>query len=368
MTRPPFRADHVGSLLRPAALKEARARRERGEISVASLRAVEDQCIREAVRMQEDAGLQSITDGEFRRSFFHTDFLSRLEGVDTTLDSHGVRYQGARRDFAFDVPVPVVTGRLRRRSSLALEEFSFLAGATGRTPKLCIPAPSMLHFLGGNRAIGRDVYPDIDEFFSDLQRVYREELQALYAAGCRYVQIDDPYIAFLCDPAHRARVAALGEDAARLPGLYADLIEGAIRDRPRDMTVCVHLCRGNFSRGGAASGTYEAIAEAVFPRLSVDGFFLEFDDVRSGGFEPLRYVPKGRKVVLGLVSTKTAALEDRAGLKARIGEAAMYVPLEDLCISPQCGFSSTHYGTDLTHEEQFAKLRLATEIAREVWG
>lgn len=322
MTRPPFRADHVGSLLRPAALKEARARRERGEISAAALRAVEDECIRQAVSMQEDIGLQAVTDGEFRRTFFHVDFLARLDGVATDRQAHRVEYRGERSRYEYDVPVPVVTGKLRRRSSQALDEFAFLAGATRRMPKVCIPAPSMLHFPCGDRAIDRDAYPDLGEFFADLQRVYREELQAL----------------------------------------HADLIEGAIRDRPADLAVCVHLCRGNFSRRGAASGGYEAIAE-VFPRLSVDGFFLEFDDPRSGGFAPLRHVPKGGKVVLGLVSTKTPALERREDLEAKIEQAAKHMRIEDLCISPQCGFSSTQYGTELTAAEQAAKLRRVVELA-----
>jgi methionine synthase II (cobalamin-independent) len=313
--------------------------------------------------MQETIGLEAVTDGEFRRTFFHVDFVARLEGVSIDRESHRVEYRGARTSFEYDVPVPLVTGRLRRRSSLPLEEFTFLTGVTRRTPKVCIPAPSTLHFLGGDRAIDRRAYPDVAEFFADLQRVYREELNALYAAGCRYVQIDDPYIAFLCDPAQRARVSARGENAARLPGLYADLIEGAIRDRPADLAVCVHLCRGNFSRGGAASGGYDAIAEQVFPRLSVDGFFLEFDDPRSGGFEPLALMPRGRKVVLGLVSTKTAALESREILEAKIEQAARYVRSEDLCVSPQCGFSSTQYGTELTIEEQASKLRRVVELA-----
>ena len=333
-----------------------------------ALRAVEDGCIREIVAQQEAIGLEAVTDGEFRRTFFHIDFLSRLEGVATDRQSHRVAYRGSRSQFDYDVPVPVVTGRLRRRSSLPLEEFAFLAGVTRRVPKVCIPAPSMLHFMGGDAAIDRGVYPDLEEFFADLKRIYREEVRALYDAGCRYVQIDDPYIAFLCDPAHRARVAARGDDPERLPALYADLIEGAIRDRPADMAVCVHLCRGNFSKAGAAAGGYEAIAAQVFPRLSADGFFLEFDDPRSGGFAPLAHMPKGRKVVLGLISTKTPVLERREDLAPRIEQAARHVPIDDLCISPQCGFSSTEHGTELTAEEQAAKLRLVVELAAHLRG
>jgi len=331
------------------------------------LHAIENECVREVVALQEAIGLEVVTDGEFRRTFFHVDFVARLEGVSTDRQAHRVQYRGARRSFEYDVPVPVVTGKLRRRSSLPLEEFAFLARATRRMPKVCIPAPSTLHFLGGDAAIDRGAYPDVAEFFADLQRIYREELQALHDAGCRYVQIDDPYMAFLCDPAHRERISARGEDPARLPALYADLIEGAIRERPADMAVCVHLCRGNFSRQGAASGGYEAIAE-VFARMGVDGFFLEFDDPRSGGFAPLRHVPKGRKVVLGLVSTKTPALERREDLEAKIEQAAKHMRVEDLCISPQCGFSSTQYGTELTAEEQAAKLRRVVELAAHFRG
>jgi 5-methyltetrahydropteroyltriglutamate--homocysteine methyltransferase len=355
-------------LLRPQRLREARARHARGEISAAALRTIEDECIREVVALQEEIGFEAVTDGEFRRTFFHIDFLSRLEGVATDRESHRVNYRGERARFEYSVPIPVVTGKLRRRSSLPLEEFGFLNSTTRRTPKLCIPAPSMLHFMGGDRAIDRKAYPDLEEFFADLKRVYREELHALYTAGCRYVQIDDPYIAFLCDPAHRERIAARGDDPERLPALYADLIEGAIRDRPADMAVGVHLCRGNFSRGGAASGGYEAIAEQVFPRLSVDGFFLEFDDPRSGEFGPLACMPRGRKVVLGLVSTKTPAPESRADLERKLEQAARHVPIDSLCISPQCGFSSTHYGTELTTEEQAAKLRHVVELAAHLHG
>ena len=368
MNRPPFRAEHVGSLLRPTRLKNARAQYSRGELAADALRAVEDECIREVLALQEEIGLEAVTDGEFRRSFFHVDFLARLEGVSTDRQSQRVEYRGERSRFAYDVPVPVVTGRLRRRSSLPLEEFAFLAGATKRTAKVCIPAPSMLHFLGGDRAIAGTAYPDVHEFFDDLQRIYREELQALYQAGCRYVQIDDPYIAFLCDPAHRAQVKARGEDAEALPALYADLIRGAIRERPSDMAVCVHLCRGNFSRGGAARGGYEAIAEAVFGRTGADGFFLEFDDPRSGGFEPLRHVPRDTKVVLGLVSSKLPDLESKDFLKRRIDEASRFLPMQNLCLSPQCGFSSTQYGTELTAEEQAAKLRRVVEAAGYFFG
>ena len=369
MKRAPFRADHVGSLLRPARLRRARALRELGQCSAAELRAIEDDCIREVVRRQEELGLRSITDGEFRRSFYHIDFLARLEGVRIDRVSHHVRTRGRRKDIEYEVPVPEVSSRLRRLSSLAVEEVEFLRTVTSGTVKVCIPAPSMLHYQGGRRAIDPAAYPRITEFFSDLARIYREELAALYAAGCRYVQIDDPNIAFLCDPVHRERIRGLGEDPEALPGLYAETIESSIRDRPDDMAVTVHLCRGNFSSTGAARGGYEPVAEAVFGRIRADGFFLEFDDERSGDFAPLRFVPKsGPVIVLGLVSTKRPELEPRELLCARIEQAAKYVAIDRLAISPQCGFSSTHHGTDLTAEDQMAKLRLVIQIAHEVWG
>jgi 5-methyltetrahydropteroyltriglutamate--homocysteine methyltransferase len=369
LTQPPFRADHVGSLLRPARLLQARTLREQGLCSAATLHAVEDECVREIVRLQEEVGLRAITDGEFRRSFYHIDFLARLEGVRTDRASHHVRTRGRRKDIEYDVPVPAVSGRLRRLSSVAVEEVEFLRTLTNGTVKVCIPAPSMLHFQGGRRAIDLTAYPSLADFFDDLARIYREELAALYAAGCRYVQLDDPNIAFLCDPAHRERIRDLGEHPEALPGLYAGMIESSIRERPADMAVTVHLCRGNFSSTGAARGGYEPVAEAVFGRIRADGFFLEFDDERSGDFAPLRFVPKnGPLIVLGLVSTKRPELEPRKLLRARIEQAAKYVAIERLAISPQCGFSSTHHGTDLTAEDQIAKLRLVVQIAREVWG
>jgi 5-methyltetrahydropteroyltriglutamate--homocysteine methyltransferase len=366
--RPPYRADHVGSLLRPPRLRQARSRREAGTLSAAELRAVEDDCIREAVRWQEALGLQSVTDGEFRRSFYHVDFLARLEGVSTAGKAHRVRYRGKRKRIDYDVPTPMVSGKLRRRSSLAVEEIGFLRAVATRRAKVCIPAPSMLHFRGGRRAVDRAAYPSMEEFFDDLVQVYREELAALYAAGCRYVQLDDPNIAFLCDPRQRGRVRARGENPEALPALYADLIQKSIAERPADLAVTVHLCRGNFSSGGAARGGYEPVADAIFGCIKANGFFLEFDDERSGGFEPLRFVPKGTRIVLGLVSTKRPGLEDKGELMRKIESASKYMPLESLCLSPQCGFSSTHHGTDLTQEEQAAKLRLVVETAAQVWG
>jgi 5-methyltetrahydropteroyltriglutamate--homocysteine methyltransferase len=319
------------------------------------LRALEDECIREAVALQERLGFQSVTDGEFRRSFYHNDFLARLEGVTFGHGAHRVHYEGERKKVSFDVPKPVVSGKLHWRSSLAVQEVGFLKKVTSRVVKVCIPAPSTLHF--GCEVTG---YTDREEFHADLVQVYREELAALHAAGCRYVQIDDPQLGFLCDPARSA-------DATRLAQLYAGLIERTIRGRPADLAVCVHVCRGNFSRTGAVSGGYEPVAEAVFGGIGADGFFLEFDDERSGGFEPLRFVPKGTRVVLGLVSTKRPELESEDWLRRRIDAAARVVPLQDLCVSPQCGFSSTEHGTDLTEAEQAAKLRLVARIAESIW-
>ena len=306
--------------------------------------------------MQERLGFQAVTDGEFRRGFYHNDFLARLEGVSFGDAAHRVHYEGERKKVSFDVPKPVVSGKLRWRSSLAVEEVGFLKKITSRTVKVCIPAPSTLHF--GCEVTG---YTDTEAFHADLVQVYRDELAALYAAGCRYVQMDDPQLGFLCDPARAA-------DAAKLSVLYAELIERSIRGRPADLSVCVHVCRGNFSRTGAVSGGYAPGAEAAFGRSGADGFFLEFDDERSGGFEPLRHVPKGARVVLGLVSSKVPRLESGEFLEKRIEEAAKIVPLENLCLSPQCGFSSTEHGTDLTEAEQTAKLSLVARIAERTWG
>jgi 5-methyltetrahydropteroyltriglutamate--homocysteine methyltransferase len=349
LSRPPFRADHVGSLLRPERLRQARRARD------PNLRAIEDECIREVVALQEGLGLQAVTDGEFRRGVYHNDFLARLDGVSFGGEAHRVSYQGERKKLSFDVPKPVVSGKLRWRSSLAVEEITYLRGITPRTAKVCIPAPSTLHF-----GCTVTAYTDAEEFHADLVQAYRDELAALYDAGCRYVQIDDPHLGFLCDPAR-------SDDAAALSTLYAELIERSVRGRPADLAVCVHVCRGNFSSTGAARGGYEPVAEAVFGAMGADGFFLEFDDERSGGFEPLRFVPKGTRVVLGLVSTKRPTLEPEDALRRRIDEAAKVVPLEDLCISPQCGFSTTEHGTDLTEEEQAAKLRLVVRIAERTW-
>jgi 5-methyltetrahydropteroyltriglutamate--homocysteine methyltransferase len=372
--RPPFRADHVGSLLRPASLLAARRKHERGELAAAELRSQEDRAIAEAVALQQSAGLRALTDGEFRRAIFHVDFLKKIRGVTVSTAQYTVKFRSTEKEVDFAPPVLGVESRLERPTGgVAIEDFKFLrraVDATGKpgTAKLCIPSPSMLHFRGGRGSVSRTAYPDIAEFFSDLARVYREEIQELGEAGCQYVQLDDTNLAYLCDPEHRARAAGLGEDPNKLPSTYAKLISDSIRSRPPEMVTCIHLCRGNFQSAWVAEGSYEAVAETLFNEIAVDGFFLEYDDARSGGFEPLRFVPKGKRVILGLVTSKRAELESKDELKRRIEEASRFIPLEQLGLSPQCGFSSSEHGNDLTTEQQVAKLRLVVEVAREIWG
>jgi 5-methyltetrahydropteroyltriglutamate--homocysteine methyltransferase len=368
-TTPPFRADQVGSLLRPKELLLARKQREQGEITPQQLRSLEDRCIREVVKLQEDVGLQGITDGEFRRAIFHVDFLKRISGVTVSASQYKVKFRGQGKEIDFAPPVLGVSERLQRPAGgVAVDDFRFLKSATARTPKLCIPSPSMLHFRGGRGSVDQTAYPDIAEFFDDLARVYREELADLAAAGCTYLQLDDTNLAYLCDPEHRERARAIGEDPAKLPSLYAKLISDSVRGRPANFTTAIHLCRGNFRSAWVAEGSYEAVAETLFNEIDVDAFFLEYDDSRSGGFEPLRFVPKGKLVVLGLVTSKRPELEPKDLIKRRIEEAARFVPIESLALSPQCGFSSSEHGNDLSVAEQIAKLRLVVEIAAEVWG
>jgi 5-methyltetrahydropteroyltriglutamate--homocysteine methyltransferase len=366
---PPFRADHVGSLLRPRELLAARRNREAGSISAGELRAEEDRWIEHAVKLQENVGLQGVTDGEYRRAIFHVDFLKHIQGVTVSASEYTVKFRSADKVIDFAPPVLGVSGRLARPAGgIAVNDFSFLRKATRHTPKLCIPSPSMLHFRGGRGSVDSKAYPEIAEFFSDLSRVYREEIRDLADAGCRYLQLDDTNLAYLCDPEHRERARGLGEDPAKLPSVYAKLISDSLRDRPKDMVACIHLCRGNFRSTWVAEGSYEAVAETLFNEIAVDGFFLEYDDDRSGGFEPLRFVPKGKIVVLGLVTSKRPELESKDELKRRIDEAARYVPLENLALSPQCGFSSSEHGNDLSEDQEIAKLRLVVETAEEVWG
>lgn len=365
----PFRADHVGSLQRPAWLLDARARFKKGEIPAAALRAEEDKAIAGAVKMQEDIGLQSITDGEYRRENFHFDFLDKIGGVDFRRmmpeGSEGKSVDPEKAPF-----VAFITERMTRPAAgIEVENYKVVAGLTDRTPKVTIPSPTMTHFRGGRNAIDKTAYPEMQDFYSDLARVYREELAGLADAGCRYVQFDDTNLAYLCDPNMRESTRKLGEDPDALPATYAALINDTIRDRPADMSVCIHMCRGNAQSQWFASGGYEAIAEKVFTLTKVDGFFLEYDDARSGGFEPLRFVPKGGpKIVLGLLTTKRGALEPRDEILRRIEEASKYVPLDQLCLSPQCGFSSNAIGNLISVEEQIQKLRAVVDIAEEVWG
>ncbi|HET7403643.1 MAG TPA: 5-methyltetrahydropteroyltriglutamate--homocysteine S-methyltransferase [Usitatibacter sp.] len=365
--KPPFRADHVGSFLRPRHLLEARDRHKRGEITRAELRAVEDDAIRDVVRFQEGLGLQGITDGEFRRTYFHIDFLEQLDGV-TTSGGLTVHFHSAKGEVDFAPPVLRVTDKVRHARPIMVEDFTFLKSLVKRTPKLTIPSPSMLHFRGGRGAVSREAYPDMDEFFADVAAAYREEIRALGEAGCTYLQLDDTNLAYLCDPHLREGARARGDDPDELPRRYAGLINAAIADRPPGMTICTHLCRGNFKSAWVAEGGYEPVAEVLFNELAVDGYFLEYDDARSGGFGPLRFLPKGKTVVLGLVTTKVGDLESKDLLKHRIDEATRHVPLEQLCLSPQCGFSSTVHGNEIAQESQARKLGLIVETAAEVWG
>jgi 5-methyltetrahydropteroyltriglutamate--homocysteine methyltransferase len=367
-TTPPVRADHVGSLLRPPALKQARDAHQRGEITAAQLREAEDAAIREVVKLQEDVGLQGITDGELRRGSWHMDFLYQIGGVTRVQDNLKVQFHNDKGDIEFTPSALRVTGRLRFEKCIFGDAFTFLNSVTTRTPKLTIPAPSMIHYRGGKSIIDTSVYPDINEFWSDLKNVYAREVEELGKLGCTYLQMDDTSLAYLNDPVQRDYIAKLGGDSKNQHLTYIDLINGALARKPANMAVCTHLCRGNYRSSWVASGGYDYVAEALFNELKVDGFFLEYDDERSGGFEPLRFVPKGKYVVLGVVTSKRAALENKDDLKRRIEQAAKFVPMEQICLSPQCGFSSTLEGNAVTREDQIAKLRLVVETARELWG
>ena len=367
----PFRANHVGSLLRPPELRQARDKHSKAEISAAQLREVEDRCIRDAVKMQEDVGMQGITDGEFRRNLWHADFLSQVQGikvVEGLQPESARRFQNPETDVQRSPTQFVVTGKLAHDRGIETENYKFLASVTKQTPKQCIPSPSLVHFRTGRAGVDNIAYPDMNEFFGDLARVYREEIADLAAAGCRYLQIDDVNFAYLCDPKMRDGARKIGEDPDKLPALYAKLINECIRDRPADMAVCTHLCRGNFASAWVAEGGYDPVAEVLFNELAVDGYFLEFDTPRAGNFAPLRYMPTGKKLILGLVTSKTGALEDPDDLKRRIDDASKLVPLEQLGISPQCGFSSTVLGNKLTIRDQIAKLELIVRVAKDVWG
>ena len=365
--KPPFRADHVGSLLRSKAVLAARERRRRGEIAAEQLREVEDAEIVKVAARQEEVGLEAITDGEFRRALFHVDFLERLKGV-VIKSGIPIKFRTASGEREFAPPRMEVIGRLERVRPIAVDDFAFLKKNTQRTAKICIPSPTMLHFRGGRKGISEEAYPDIEDFFADLARAYREEIAALGKAGCTYLQIDDTNLAYLCDPKMRERTREIGEDPDTLPRLYARIINESIASRPPEMTVCIHLCRGNFRSSWVAEGGYEPVAEVLFNELDVDGYFLEYDDERSGDFAPLRFVPKGKTVVLGLVSSKVPELESKDELKQRIDEASQYLSGDQMALSPQCGFSSTVEGNEITEDQQFAKIARVVETAREVWG
>lgn len=362
---PPFRADHVGSLLRPQALKEARARRESGGISAEALTEIEDREIETVIRRQEETGLHGVTDGEFRRAFWNYDFLGAMDGVEAYLGERKMSFKGKN-------PRPMmlrVTGNLGTFSGHPmLDHFRFVKERTTQTAKMTIPSPSSLHFRYGRDAVPESIYPDMCDFYRDLGQGYAGAVKAFADAGCRYLQLDEVNFAYLCDPTLRAQVTARGDDPERLPHIYAGMLNAAISLIPDDMTVTMHLCRGNFQSTFVASGGYEPVAEVLFNEIKVHGYFMEYDSERAGGFEPLRFVPKDKTVVLGLVTSKSGVLESRDGIKRRIDEAAKYVPLDQLCLSPQCGFASTEEGNILSEDEQWAKLRMIVEIAQEVWG
>jgi 5-methyltetrahydropteroyltriglutamate--homocysteine methyltransferase len=366
---PPFRADHVGSLLRPQRLLTARDEFAAGIIDAGQLEEVEDEAIQTVVALQEDIGLQAATDGEFRRASWHMDFIYRLGGISQAPGNLAVKFQGPAGTIEFTPAALAVDGRIRVEQTIFERDFRYLQSvARTALPKLTIPSPNMVHYRGGPASLDPAVYPDIEEFWSDLAAAYADEVTRLAGLGCRYLQLDDTSLAYLNDPAQRAQIAGRGEDAEHLHLRYIRQVNAAVAGRPAELAVTTHMCRGNFRSSWAAQGGYDFVAEALFSELAVDGFFLEYDDERSGGFEPLRFVPKGKMVVLGLVTTKRGELESKDSLKRRIDEAARYLPLDQLCLSPQCGFSSTVEGNTLTQEEQAAKLQLVVETAREVWG
>ena len=362
---PPFRADHVGSLLRTAPLKEARAKRAKGEISADALKTVEDREIAAIIRKQEDVGLKAVTDGEFRRAFWNYDFLGRLDGVESYLGERKIKFEGAN-------PKPMmlrVVGKLGTFSSHPmLDHFRFVKERARVVPKMTIPSPSSLHFRYGRDAVPESIYPEMADLYSDLGQSYRKAVRAFADAGCRYLQLDEVNFTYLCDPKLRAQVADRGDDPEKLPSIYAGMINAAISDIPPDMTIAMHLCRGNFQSTFVASGGYEPVAEILFNTINVHAYFMEYDTDRAGGFEPLRFVPKEKTVVLGLVTSKSGRLESKDDVRRRIEQAAKFVSLERLCLSPQCGFASTEEGNILAEEEQWTKLRMIVELSEEVWG
>jgi 5-methyltetrahydropteroyltriglutamate--homocysteine methyltransferase len=372
-TSAPFHADHVGSLLRPPELLRAREQHQQGTLSAESLREIEDRCIRAVAKLQKEIGLQGITDGEYRRTIWHADFLRQIEGVSVqegVAASGGVvrKFQSGGQEIERSPTRFCTTGRLKHSRGIETDNFKYLTAVTSRTPKLCIPSPTILHMRGGRDAVDKKAYPDMERFYSGLAQVYGEEIRALSELGCTYLQLDDPNLAYLCDEKMRESVRQIGEDPNQLPRTYAKLINDCIKDHPANMTVCMHICRGNFRSAWAAEGGYDPVAEILFNEFKLDGFFLEYDSPRAGSFSPLRFVPKDKKIVLGLVTTKTGEMETADKIEQRIDEAARYVPLEQLALSPQCGFSSTVLGNNITVDAEIVKLSLVVAVARKVWG
>jgi 5-methyltetrahydropteroyltriglutamate--homocysteine methyltransferase len=367
-TKLPSRADHVGSFLRPRSVIEARTHRAADNIDYEQLRAIEDEAIAELIKWEESLGLQAITDGEFRRHFFHTDFLLQLAGVEET---GGIR-KAFKNDKGVDVhfapPKIVITGKVEHVKPIQRRDYEFLASHTTRTPKVAIPSPTMLHFRAGRAGIPEDVYPEMQDFYDDVAAAYRVEIADLADAGCRYIQLDDTNLAYLCDASHRQDAENRGMNPDAITHDYAQLINASFAGAPADMVRAMHLCRGNFRSSWAAEGGYEPVAEVMFNACDIDAFFLEYDDARSGDFAPLRFLPKGKTVVLGLVSTKLGEIESKDEIKRRIDEAAKFADIDQLALSPQCGFASTVHGNDITTEQQAAKIRLCVEVAEEVWG
>lgn len=362
--KPPFRADHVGSILRTAPVKEARVKREKGEISAAQLKEVEDREIIAIIKKQEEIGLQFATDGEFRRSWWHMDFLGGIDGVEVIEADQGIQFAGVQTK----AKAPRVVGKLSSKRHPHIDHFRFLNAVTTKTAKQSIPSPSMLHYRGGRKMINMGVYPDMNDFYHDLGQAYKQAITGFYDAGCRYIQIDDCSFAYLCDPKQREMLAARGDDPTKQGDIYVGMINAALAGRKDDLVATMHVCRGNFRSTFISSGGYEPIADLMFNKLNIDGYFLEWDNERSGGFEPLRFLPKGKTVILGLITSKTGELEKRDDILRRIDEASKYAPLDQLCLSPQCGFASTEEGNTLADEQQWAKLRLVIDISKEVWG
>ena len=365
-TKAPYRADQVGSFLRPAALKEARAKHEKGEITAAQLKAVEDEEIKRLIQKQEEVGMQLATDGEFRRAWWHFDFLGMLDGVDLVSADQGIQFAGIQTK----AQTLHITGKVDFPSNHPfIEHFKFLAANTKVTPKMTIPSPTVLHFRGGRRAISKDVYPTMDAFFADTAKAYAKAVKEFYAAGCRYLQFDDTVWAYLCSPAELQKAKDRGDDPTGLQEVYVEMLNTALAAKPADMVITTHVCRGNFRSTWISEGGYEPVAESLLSKVNYDGYFLEYDTERAGGFEPLRFLPKGNKqVVLGLITSKSGTLEKKEDVKARIAEASKFAPLDQLCLSPQCGFASTEEGNILTEDQQWAKMREIVELSEEVWG